>query len=1761
MSIPDYLKSTLGEGLGSMAGTAGTALISRNPALTFGIAAGTEGGSLMNEIESITGDRDLAADVGTTFSPFMGAAEAVGATKAVGVSDLINDAVKRQAVKRIATETGKAAGVEAGTEVLQSGLGEAAKSATGNPSSLSEIGSDILNSALSGGITGGTVRGSSETGREAINAVKGITFGVRPQPTEAFTETPIETPQKPVETIIEDDGEFVSPIETTPSEIIETTPQQVIETTEAVKPESKPIKIARTGKKGDVVTPNQQIRAKTEYAIAELGDLVQATEDLQTRDRESIEMRAEEIKRASILNPEMLEGSVTSDQGSPIVMTDGTIVAGNGRARSLNYAYENIPEKGDAYRAYLKEQGYNTEGYKNPVLVRVLPENDKNLLKDFARYSNEPAIARHKPSETAKKDAESVTANIELYKGGDVALGSNSRFVRAFASSLPASEYNTISNEGMITRDGRNRVEAAMLAAAYPNDRFLNKLLNDADTDIKSIANALLEVAPNIVVNRKDKVPEKFDISENLVAAAQFISDARSKYDKQPIVKAFDQIDAFNKLDDLTEALVRSFYNPELTRQISQKNISEKLERYFEEASKKKQAELLEDDTSPMDILEVVNQEEAVLLDKDSKKSPTKDSSGLYTRGNDDYSIANDLGIDADRFDAMAMDKKLKMVRAKIKKDFAFKEVLTTNLAAPNQVLNQLMRLYTGFKELALTLGVSTESIGLYGNLSFVISKKGGGYLGAFWSEGMSNFQGGKIKGRNKTKKGEGLNLDGAVVELPAGSNSFAHEFMHALDNYIFKTNNILDATKKRSKKMMSNAIKNGISVQPQNISEAFVDVLKTLYFDDAGFAAKRIQDLSNGKDNPFRLANIRRQGGSVYKRVKNDEYLRNPMELIARAFEVYVADKINSEGVAKPKSYYEFDKAYPLNTEKMAVFNAFDNLFAMLAVEGLMQKKDGSMATPQAITRALFQQAESELNTSNKRESKKVAGKEATKAGAKEAVDAVKVIPSKMTENESLSVVFRSAVGHLKTLQNKYKSPTIGKLVTLLEKSDTGLEPLQEQSQEALKLQNIVTNVWENTFVLNPDDAKTSRYIVDVLVGNVDVDADVVLPVRALKSFKGDAQKVAKQEAIRAIAAYRSVYSRSVEWAAKNGTKISEAKDYFPFLIDSQKAIDDEAGFKSAANKAYKSLFNRTVDTAAELNALIEEDGVAGFLVEKDLSNVVSDIKKDAQSVLNDKDMMDKLGDAIAEWDSNRWFSSISFDSLDSNTGGSGFSPRTRGRIFDGKEHKILNDFRDSNVRAISDDYVMKLVRHVVWQKYFSNEILQSYDKAMAKEGLDANERAAIIDLVKTIMRRDVQSMPMVIRNLSSVAGLAFAVAALPKLALLQIVEPFVGAVRKGEWRRPYKVFGNQVVDIINRAEKRETDAIAMMLGIYGRETVENALESRFEADQMTSWARKTTSKFFKSVGMEKLMQNQQRAILKIGLTSLYQMAFLKDISNYNDTLNKISGDIDTDTFIKFVKENIDPNDWAKTLSNLDREGGISGDIVSAISKFIKAGNDLTIINPNPSDRPVWANNAIGSFFFRLSAFTYAVAKNIFIPAFKNNAAAWRKGIREGSSMTIAQSIAVGQLWAAQAMMQYVSLAVFNPELLKEMDEDDELLDFLLWGGFLRTGILGAGEIALRMWESIVRFNQSPGDVVGGPNAAWLITLMKNAVIGLFTRNSPNTVTAEKKSARAWWEIAQVLIGMGLLQLNKPLGAGLSVLGMEYRPARDAMIETLFPE
>lgn len=227
--------------------------------------------------------------------------------------------------------------------------------------------------------------------------------------------------------------------------------------------------------------------------------------ELQPRDRGRDASIAWVRKTANDLDPDLLGKSRRADSGAPIVGPDGVVESGNGRTMAVVLAYQT--GKADDYRAWLESEasyfGLSAEkvkGMRRPVLVRVRTSQVDRAA--FAVEANQDDKLAMTATEVAKADAGRLTDDVValMTDDGDLTAAANVPFLAAFLRTLgdaEAARYST--SDGKPTASLIARVQAAIFAKAYQDDRLLELTADVAKPEIANIVKALNHAAPEFI--------------------------------------------------------------------------------------------------------------------------------------------------------------------------------------------------------------------------------------------------------------------------------------------------------------------------------------------------------------------------------------------------------------------------------------------------------------------------------------------------------------------------------------------------------------------------------------------------------------------------------------------------------------------------------------------------------------------------------------------------------------------------------------------------------------------------------------------------------------------------------------------------------------------------------------------------------------------------------------------------------------------------------------------------------------------------------------------------------------------------------------------------------------------------------------------------------------------------------------------------------------------------------------------------------------
>lgn len=344
----------------------------------------------------------------------------------------------------------------------------------------------------------------------------------------------------------------------------------------------------RTDQEKTVYTPNNTPVTVSGLRLVELDDLTIShsidgsvnpdyPKALQPRDRSRKSYQDQIIRISNDLNPSRLGESSDTSSGSPIVH-DGVVESGNGRSLALSRVYETGINK-DKYQRWIQGQGFDIEGMNKPVLVRerTQPMTESELV-DYTRESNKRDTADMSATENAASDAEIVANNLSLLDSSDITSAANAQFVSRFIGSLSKEEQQSVQTaNGHLSQAGRSRIEAAILKLAYGDDKIVSEVFENADSDIKSVGNALLDAAPDWAKMREE---ENFDITGNVLEAVNVIQ--KSKSQGVPVSSFVSNADMFSgSLDDQTINVLRAFYKGDSYKSLnSRKKIGDWLKSY-----------------------------------------------------------------------------------------------------------------------------------------------------------------------------------------------------------------------------------------------------------------------------------------------------------------------------------------------------------------------------------------------------------------------------------------------------------------------------------------------------------------------------------------------------------------------------------------------------------------------------------------------------------------------------------------------------------------------------------------------------------------------------------------------------------------------------------------------------------------------------------------------------------------------------------------------------------------------------------------------------------------------------------------------------------------------------------------------------------------------------------------------------------------------------------------------------------------------------
>lgn len=370
----------------------------------------------------------------------------------------------------------------------------------------------------------------------------------------------------------------------------------------------------------DVVDASDLITSNTDSFTANPD--FPASRQPRDRTRASAQQQVNEI--ASKLQPNILGESPDVSTGAPFVgATDNVVDSGNGRSMAIRKVYQENGAKAQEYRQFVNEQaskfGLDTDAVnmmQAPVLVR---RNTSDMDRDeFARAANKPTAARMSSTEQAASDAKNLpdASLLSFNTDGNMSLYQSQGYLKNFVAGLPSTEKSSMMDEnGGLSREGKSRIEAAIVQDAYNNPRLVSAISEKLDNDTTNVLRAITDKAPQISqLNSDAKSGVAFNntLARDIADATQAYMDIKNS-DKE----VSDYLSQDSLLDDGLTDGAKEILSVMSDNRRSAKAIGENIQQRINAVTGRgnpKQGGLSFDDDMEADAPNVLNNEPATQL-------------------------------------------------------------------------------------------------------------------------------------------------------------------------------------------------------------------------------------------------------------------------------------------------------------------------------------------------------------------------------------------------------------------------------------------------------------------------------------------------------------------------------------------------------------------------------------------------------------------------------------------------------------------------------------------------------------------------------------------------------------------------------------------------------------------------------------------------------------------------------------------------------------------------------------------------------------------------------------------------------------------------------------------------------------------------------------------------------------------------------------------------------------------------------------------
>lgn len=1515
-------------------------------------------------------------------------------------------------------------------------------------------------------------------------------------------EAPKATP-KPVAPVAPPSAVEQPPIEQpAPAEVTKAvTPAPVVEQPEPAKATvtAKAPIAAREETRRVTIPTGGKIDVRMELVNAD--DITQAEGSKQNRDRDRAASEAQIMAIVGKFDPEQLGDDNYTDRGAPIIGPDGTIESGNGRVLAINRVFDERPEAAQAYRDYIESQGFDTTGIERPILIRRrVTEMDDATLRNFITGSNSDTKQELSAPERATQDASDILTPevFTSYMGGALTSQRNGDFIRKFIDAVPDGQRSTfMDDKGNLSTAGVARIENAMLARAFGNGspaakRFLSKAMENTDNQTRTLTGALSEVAADwgkmTEAMADGTVDKQYDLTDKVLEAIGMIADARAQGEK--IGDVFAQRDAFDQIDPLVEKIIRSFYDGNLRRAAGRNKVAGILRSYAELASEQRADTDLFGNAAPPTASDlyaaaIEHQHEADLLataadagaeaetqkiargdrperepsnddnipdidtpDIDRSSYPLEDRAGydpeFLSRSFTDRPsffagiVRTALDMDPDKFVLLPAPRQIFLLKRAVKAAFG----ITVDVQPGVQerfAIDQMLDMLQNVQGMAAILGIPARGMSLGGKLGLTIEKQ---------ARALGWFQ-------------PGTNMIG----LPRRSNSFAHEWGHALDYHLLgKLSSMEGPITGRGLsgaiRQMGENLADADGIPNRDIRDGFIHLLNTMFFDKAGLATRvmdleakiaktgsdkvraelqgQIDNITAGNAKPRGLtSDFAKLSKAFGNKAGTQEYWTSPTEMLARAFEAYVSYKAESAGmstefIGKGDAAYlseadeRFAMTFPKGTERLRIFDAFDNIFAHIATQETLGA--GAAAMPDPANKASLNPFEQPQTVAPRERNifRSAIGREwdaiwsRSEARRKRLRDRPASADASILRNmhDALSFFKYGMTARLKMIGRRYDAPSVLKLHNMLTHTAGDKSP----GSDYLRATELRMNQYQN--------------VISLLVGNYNEALGYKLRTRELSIEDSDhlrdllisAETTAGSKPMQTLAAgLRKLSDRIFYDMQRAGIDVGYARNgYLQRLYDDAIIGGDETGFLAQAAKAYEIAFERQWGDSDAV--LANDEALATFLAAaRDLPrnghDVVVDpykafakIRKQITSLNRaiaaaekagedagtmqgevaalDEQLSEAFGD-LYDAVQTAWSKQAAADWLVKIQGSNPHEVDSRGpdgHFLKGRElppeaDKLLEKYMVRDPVHVMMLYSGKVARRIEYAERFGadNKKIEALFAQMGKEGVSAVGQDQVRAIFDVVTGRSVSTLPPGVNwAFEAIHVIWGTISLLPRAVWSSMSESVTAGLHAGNAKFAFKATGDLLASIVKTDGSRARADLARFAGIVSDRGGHNVLTERYGGSYANdTFLSDAATRMFYNTGLVALTRAQQGQMVGTAHAFLDCMSgWVVDGASATpgskahirraDAIARLEeyGVSDPDAFAKRVRA----FDSLPTPADFTDGDPFTRDWITAIDRFVKG----SIQSPTVMSRPEAASSAFGRLAYGIMSFNYEFYRNI---------------------------------------------------------------------------------------------------------------------------------------------------------------------------------------